>query len=413
MNYECELNFFCDTLKKCHIHTTILSPIDNVESIVDSRLSSIVSLNSDMTIQKLVGNIDNHTKYKLADEFKLQYICMRLPVLSEKNILFIGPYLSSPLSSREIMEIGEHAKIAPAAQKMLNEYYSSVPIVGDNDRIFALIDTFCELAWQTPSFAIVELNKSYGAPILSMENTSKGESFDEIAANIKMMEARYHFENELMRAVSLGQQHKEKLLSSAFNDQMFEKRTSDTLRNAKNYCVIMKTLLRKAAEQGGVHPIYIDRISSRYATKIELMSDIKSLSPLMKEMFSSYCRLVYKHSMKQYSPIVKNTILVIDSDISAELSLNILAQKQGISTGYLATVFKKETGKTVSEYIMDKRIDHAVYLLNTTHLQIQTVALHCGIMDVQYFSKAFKKKTGRTPREYRENARQGENGKII
>ena len=167
----------------------------------------------------------------------------------------------------------------------------------------------------------------------------------------------------------------------------------------------MNTLLRKAAEQGGVHPIHIDRISSKYAKKIELMTDTKLISTLMREMFSAYCRLVYKHSIKQYSPIVQKTILLIDSDISAELSLNQLAINQEISAGYLSTIFKKETGKTVSEYIQDKRIDHAVYLLNTTHLQIQTVALHCGIMDVQYFSKIFKKKMGKTPKEYREDAR--------
>ena len=223
------------------------------------------------------------------------------------------------------------------------------------------------------------------------------------------MEARYSFENELIRAVSLGQQHKENLLAAAFNEQVFEKRVADPIRNAKNYCIIMNTLLRKAAENGGVHPLYIDRISSKFASKIELISDMNALAPFMREMFSSYCRLVYKHSMKQYSPIVKKTILVIDADISAELSLNNLAEKQGISAGYLATIFKKETGKTVSEYIKDKRIEHAMYLLDTTHLQIQTIALHCGIMDIQYFSKVFKKKIGKTPKEYRENARKSRN----
>jgi len=58
--------------------------------------------------------------------------------------------------------------------------------------------------------------------------------------------------------------------------------------------------------------------------------------------------------------------------------------------------------KTVSEYVRYKRIEHAKYLLGTTHLQIQTVAQHCGIMDVQYFLKAFKKEVGKTPKEYRE-----------
>ena len=283
--------------------------------------------------------------------------------------------------------------------------FRSVPILADGDKTFVLIDALCERIWQTSSFTTIELNKNHDTTASPLVPVKLGEEFSEIEANIKMMEARYSFENELIRAVSLGQQHKASMLSSKLNENMFERRTSDPLRNAKNYCIIMNTLLRKAAENGGVHPIYIDRLSSKLATKIELMSDVKSCTSLMIEMFSSYCQSVYKHSIRSYSPIVQKTILVIDADISAELSLNNLAKKQGISAGYLATIFKRETGKTVSEYIKDKRIEHAMYLLSTTHLQIQTVALHCGIMDVQYFSKIFKKSTGKNPKEYRETVK--------
>jgi hypothetical protein len=73
----------------------------------------------------------------------------------------------------------------------------------------------------------------------------------------------------------------------------------------------MNTLLRKAAEQGGVHPMYIDRESSKLAAKIELINDVKNIPDLMREIFSSYCRLVRKHSTKKYSPIVKKTIPVV------------------------------------------------------------------------------------------------------
>ena len=119
----------------------------------------------------------------------------------------------------------------------------------------------------------------------------------------------------------------------------------------------------------------------------------------MKDIFRSYCRLVKNHTMKNYSPIVQKTIVFIESDISANLTLNSLAKMHNVSGGYLSTVFKKETGKNITEYIREKRMKHAEQLLSSTHLQIQTVALHCGIMDVQYFSKMF---TGKTPKEYRE-----------
>ena len=43
----------------------------------------------------------------------------------------------------------------------------------------------------------------------------------------------------------------------------------------------------------------------------------------------------------------------------------------------------------------------AVNLLNDTNLQIQTIAQHCGILDVNYFCKLFKQFFNETPNEYR------------
>ena len=203
----------------------------------------------------------------------------------------------------------------------------------------------------------------------------------------------------------MGQLHKADILLSRFSEEKFEKRTPDSLRNAKNYCIITNTLLRKAAESGGVHPIYLDRVSSSFAQSIEQLGSTADCGSLISEMFKSYCRLVRKHSMKEYSPIVQKTIVIIESDLSSNLTLSSLAARQNLSAGYLSNIFSKETGKTVTEYIREKRIKHAAFLLRTTHLQIQTVALHCGIMDVQYFSKVFKKLMGKTPKEYRESTK--------
>ena len=164
----------------------------------------------------------------------------------------------------------------------------------------------------------------------------------------------------------------------------------------------MNTLLRKAAESGGVHPIYIDKVSSDFAAKIERMTYLNESSALMLDMFRTYCRLVHKHSIGKYSQLVQKTVIEIDSDLSADLSLAALAKKQSVSAGYLSAIFKSETGVTLSAYVTEKRVGHAKYLLETTELQIQSVALHCGIMDVHYFTKVFKKQTGKTPKEYRE-----------
>ena len=222
-------------------------------------------------------------------------------------------------------------------------------------------------------------------------------------AQMRLMEERYATENARIYAVSKGQVHKGAAIMESIASMPFEKRLDDPLRNLKNYSIIMNTILRKAAESGGVHPFYLDDVSSSFASRIEQVPTLSAAQALMSEMFRTYCYLVRQRSMKQYSAVVQKTLIMIDADLSADLSLSKLAQAQNISAGYLSAIFKKETEQTVTDYINSERMQLAAHLLQTTTLQVQTVAAHCGMLDVQYFSKVFKKYMKKTPKAYRES----------
>ena len=135
------------------------------------------------------------------------------------------------------------------------------------------------------------------------------------------------------------------------------------------------------------------------------MASLSENADLMRDMFRGYCRLVRKHATGKLSPVVGKTVVLVDADLSSNLTLDALAKAVGVSASYLSTAFKRETGTTLTEYVRKKRVKYAQKLLETTHLQIQTVAGHCGMVDVQYFSKVFKAETGQTPLEYRKNAK--------
>ena len=96
---------------------------------------------------------------------------------------------------------------------------------------------------------------------------------------------------------------------------------------------------------------------------------------------------------------------MIGADLSADLSLNSLAEALTLSPSYLSDLFHRETGPTLYQYINEQRMRLAAELLDSTALQIQTIAQHCGVLDVQYFSKLFKKHIGMTPKEYRKRSR--------
>lgn len=401
-----EVQFFCDIIKKSRIPVFYTSPDDSLEKLVDKGFSSLLqSLNiSNITIGDIAHNIEPNTVYKVTGSSKLCYIYFILPDTTDKNVLFIGPYLRAPTSDQDILEICEKNHIPFKNQKILNEYFSGIPVINENSHLFIMLESLCERLWGINNFSVTDINQEWEVHV-SPINSDNSTDLEETLANISLMEKRYSYENELIQAVSLGQTHKVDQLLTGLNELSFEKRTADPLRNMKNYCIIMNTLFRKAAEKGGVAPVYLDKVSSDFAHKIEQIPNLSNIHLLMKEIFRSYCRLVRKYSMKNYSPIVQKTIIFIESDLSLNLTLSSLASLQSVSGGYLSSIFKKETGKTVTEYIREKRIKHAIYLLTTTHLQIQTVAANCGILDLQYFSKIFKKYTGMTPKEYRDSAK--------
>ena len=225
--------------------------------------------------------------------------------------------------------------------------------------------------------------------------------YDNIDSRMKLLEDRYALENQFIEDVSRGFTHKAETTLANSNLINMEPRTPDSIRNFKNYCIILNTLLRKAAEKGYVHPIHIDKLSASFARKIETINSISVGKSLMHEMVRKYCLLVKNHSMKGYSLLVQKVITRVDTDITENLTLSTLAKHLNVNASYLSTLFRKETGQTLTEYVNNKRIQHALFLLDTTNMQIQTIAQHCGIPDINYFTKIFKKHVGITPSDYK------------
>lgn len=84
------------------------------------------------------------------------------------------------------------------------------------------------------------------------------------------------------------------------------------------------------------------------------------------------------------------------------LSIKLISEHVFLSTSYLCTIFKTETGRTLNQYITDYRIEKAKKLLSDPRNKIVDVASRVGYTDCNYFGKSFKKIVGLSPSEYRE-----------
>ena len=337
--------------------------------------------------------------YMIEDIFRWHYILLKIP--HEEQLLLIGPYLNESASDQMIMAIMEEIGLSPSLFGEIRRQYQSLRIISGDNQLMPILNTLGDMIWGEECFSVefLTLNKRDSDETVGMELDRQSAP----VLDVTLVEKRYEVETKLMYAIAHGQAHQAGAIMSMLNPDQIDKRNPNPLRNMKNYAIICNTLMRKAAQQGSVHPYYIDQLSSTLARRIEETMTLADVRKLMSSMVHKYCLLVKNHNMKGYSPPVQSVILRTDAEISGDLSLRVQAEKIGVNPSYLSSLFKKETGVTLTEYVNQRRIEYAIFLLNSTSMQIQTIAQHCGMPDVNYFTRTFKKQTGKTPTQYRQS----------
>ncbi len=407
MFYEKELNFFRNILNNYRIHSCIIKSDDKSYRKADRGLRDFLGMEEeyDQLFCTSHESIKENMICKITDIFFCNYIFILLPTKDSSPSTFIaGPFIDTAINQNTLMEIAERNNIPAHVFSQLQKYYTSVPVYTDRDMIISLFNSLGEVLWgNTDSFDYKTINMIYNSHAFPKIVKNSENKTDNALLTMQMLERRYEGERKMIQAVSQGMTHQAEQILLKSSTFMLEMRVEDPVRNIKNYSIIVNTLFRKAAEQGGVHPLYIDGVSSDFAKRIERITSVEEGINMHHEMIDKYCALVKKHSMKNYSPIVQKVITLVDFDITADLSLSSQAEMLNVNASYLSTLFKKEVGITLTEYVAKKRMEQAAFFLTSTNLQIQMVAQNCGIYDVNYFTKLFKKHTGKTPKEYRES----------
>jgi len=226
---------------------------------------------------------------------------------------------------------------------------------------------------------------------------------------MQLIDARYRAENTLLEAIASGDEARAfqaiidygSLMQSP--TQKAVPTSSDGFRDFKNSVHTMNTLFRKAIEGNHVHPIYIHESSSDFGIRIEQANTMEALAMLVVEMLRRYCYLARKYSVAVYSEPIRKAMLYIDLNLANPISTKEIAADQFLSPNYLSTRFHEETGKTISDFILEKRVKMACKLLRESKRSVQEVAMSVGISDASYFSKQFKKIMGVSPLQYQKN----------
>ncbi len=396
-------NFIKKLLSNIHVSSYLLDySKGKITTDVDQGLRALiygVDSYENVLINSLSQAKDN-VIYRFIDEYHCIYIFLRLNSIPE--YFFIGPYLNNNVSEKEVQNVLKKRQTPKEVLEQVVTYYNNLPVIEDENVLIGIVNTFAQTLWGDDENFYMEyvdypiLDSTKPLTVWNCPSTERNENF-----SLSIIEENYKNEKLLIKAVSKGELHKVNAIASAVFNNGTEERTSDTLRNRKNYLIILNTLLRKASESGGVHPYFIHIFSSKYAKKIENVRSISDSFKLQGEMIREYCIFVRQKSIKKYSYYVGKAITLISYDLTADLNLKSIASVLNVNPSYLSSLFSKECGCTLTDYIHNQRIEESMRQLTQTNKTIMQISTDCGFNDVHYFNRCFKKKNGVTPTEYK------------
>lgn len=88
-----------------------------------------------------------------------------------------------------------------------------------------------------------------------------------------------------------------------------------------------------------------------------------------------------------------------DEDVTVEA----VTRELGYTRQYVSGRFHRLTGRLLSQFLKEKRLDKAAKLLKRGNLRITQIARRCGFESENYFRQQFRNRFGMSPRQFRAN----------
>lgn len=211
------------------------------------------------------------------------------------------------------------------------------------------------------------------------------------------------FEKRMLDYVRTGDtQRLRDLLTSTAHGQA-GKVAFNPLRQAKNTLIITATIVSRAAIDGGLAQEESLMLSDEYIQRCEMLADYKSVSALQWRMIMDYTSRVetLRHG-KEVSPFLLCVYRYVQKNLLRVIRMDEMADALHMNRSHMATRFKKESGMTLTEFVLSEKISEAKRLMKTTDRTLGEISEYLAFSSQSHFQNAFRRQEGISPGKYRD-----------
>jgi two-component system response regulator YesN len=177
--------------------------------------------------------------------------------------------------------------------------------------------------------------------------------------------------------------------------------STSPLTSLKYSLIASCTLFTRAVIEVGLDTETSFMLSDYYINLIDETVTHDKVQALEYKMLYDFIKVLKKYKENMYNPLINRVIIYINKNIERNLSLEEISSFAKVHPNYLSAAFKKEVGKTLTQYINEHRIIAIKLYMNHANSNISETSYTFNFNHITYFSRYFKKHTGLTPSDYR------------
>ncbi len=395
------LRFFSNMIRCCH--NLYIWHYDSSFRLISSSCPEESSIGSFLKLDNVSGLILVHAKSNEDPLILTSSIRLMWTAAFEKqddilqDIYILGPYFIDDNSPQNIEQRLQKMDLSTMFRRNAVAFMRSLPVISLNRIMeYSIMLHYAVTEKRISVSDLIYRDTDYKQPVPGLTASSDIEP---------VVHGSYEAEQEMLRMVREGDLNFEKKKQKlSLGGNIGKLSNSNDGRQFKNAVLVCIVLFSRAAIEGGLAPEVSMTLTDHYFQSVEACTSIQELKDISSTMQSDFIRRVHKcRQNPDYSKPVRNCCDYIELHLEDPIILSELAEQQGYTEYYLSRKFKKETGKTFKDYIREKRIDRAKFLLANTDMSIHELSERLQFSSQSYFTETFRKAVGINPTAFREN----------
>ena len=178
--------------------------------------------------------------------------------------------------------------------------------------------------------------------------------------------------------------------------------SEDRVRNRRYHEIVLVAMISRFCIEEGMEEMESYNLSDFYINRLDKAQTTQQIIEVHNQLIMDYAKRMRNVKKKTaISPHCVKSMDYVYDHLHERIDVRDVAEFVGVERSYLSKLFHKEVGQTISDYIMEKKLQTARNMLLYSDFSCTEISQYLAFASGSYFAKCFKDKYGATPKSYR------------